>query len=109
VFAYGESVRQLERALQVHELAESENRIRTCALLLDLGHALLAAGEPRRVLDVVAPQALRLAEDLGELEQASKVCQLALYGLNALHSRGDTADVAKWADAADRFAGQGTL
>jgi DNA-binding NarL/FixJ family response regulator len=109
VFASGETVRLLERALQVHELADGENRTKTCELLLDLGHALLAAGEPRRVLDTVAPEALRLAEDLGDIEAASQVCQLSLYGVTALHARGDTADVERWAEAAERFAAKGTL
>ena len=104
VFAYGEAVRQLERALQVHELADGDNRSKTGELLLGLGHALLAAGEPRRVLDAVAPEALRLADDLGDIEQASEVCQLSLYALNAVHARGDTDDVERWAEAADRFA-----
>jgi hypothetical protein len=102
-------VRQLERALQIHELADSENRTKTCEVLLDLGHALLAAGEPRRVLDAIAPRALRLAEDLGDVERASSVCRLSLYALNAVHARGDTDDVERWAEAADRFAAEGTL
>jgi DNA-binding CsgD family transcriptional regulator len=109
VFASGEAVRQLERALQLHELGDGENRTKTCELLVDLGHALLAAGEPRRVLNAVAPEALRLAEALGDVEQASKVCQLSLFALNALHARADTADVESWAEAADRVAPPGTL
>ena len=42
-----------------------------------LGNAL-GPREPRRVIDVVAPEALSLAEDLGDSTRASRACGLAV-------------------------------
>ena len=74
VFAYGEAARHLERALVVQELADPEDGAKRCDLLLALGEALLLAGEPGRVIAYVAPDALSLAQALGDRRRAFRAC-----------------------------------
>ena len=78
VYAYGEGIGHLERCLQVQEVLDSGDRGRRCDLLLALGNALGLSREPLRVIDVVAPEALSLAEDLGDSTRASRACGLAV-------------------------------
>ena len=61
VFVYGEAAHHMERASMVKELASTEDSAKRCELLLALGEALVAAGEPGRVLAQVAPDARVLA------------------------------------------------
>jgi predicted ATPase len=77
VFAYGEAARQLERALAVQELVDPEDKVRRCDLSLALGEALLPSGETERVIAEIAPDALAVAEDLGDQSRAFRTCQLA--------------------------------
>jgi DNA-binding CsgD family transcriptional regulator/tetratricopeptide (TPR) repeat protein len=83
VFAYGEAARLLERASMVQELAEPEDKVKRCDLLLALGDALVAAGEPGRVSARVAPDALALAEIVGDRSRMFRACKLALESLDA--------------------------
>ena len=78
VFAYGEAARQLERTLVVLDLADPEDQSKRCDLLLALGQALWPAGETERVIAHVAPDALALAEKLGDRSRAFRACRLAL-------------------------------
>jgi len=76
-----------------------------CDLLLALGGALGLAGESRRVLDEVAPEAFSLAETMGDGIRASQACNLAIEGLA---SQGGpqgfgTPEAAQWAERADRY------
>ncbi len=111
VFAYGEAVRLLEQALEVQEVLDPDDKAKRCDLLLALGEALHFAGEPRRVLDDVATQALALAEALDERERASRVCQLAIAGLHSLGGAAAwaTPEAAYWTEQADHFAVEGTV
>jgi tetratricopeptide (TPR) repeat protein len=83
VFAYGEAARQLDRALVVQDLVDPDDHARRCDLLLELGEVLLPAGETERVNAHVAPDALALAEALGDRSRAFHACRLALDGLFA--------------------------
>jgi DNA-binding CsgD family transcriptional regulator len=87
VFAFGEAARQLDRALVVQDLVDPDDRQRRCDLLLELGEVLLPAGETERVFVHVAPDALTLAEALGDRRRAFRACRLALDGLFAQGDR----------------------
>jgi DNA-binding CsgD family transcriptional regulator len=82
-FAYGEAARQLDRALVMQELADPDDRLKRCDLLLALGDALSAAGEPGRVMAQLAPEARALAEALGDRRRAFRACHTALESLVA--------------------------
>jgi DNA-binding CsgD family transcriptional regulator len=112
VFAYAEGVRHLERCLQVQQVLDPDDKEKRCHLLLALGDALDLAGEPRRIVDEVAPEALSLAEDLDDSIRASRACVLALRGIG--NSEGvttalATSEGAQWAERADRYAQPNTL
>ena len=111
VYAYGEGVGHLERCLQVQEVLDPEDKKKRCDLLLALGEALILVGEPRRVVDEVAPEALSLAESLGDSLRASRACGLAIWGI--MNSEGTiglgTPEAAQWAERADRYAQPNTV
>jgi hypothetical protein len=106
VFAYGEAARQLERALVGQDLVDPDDRAKRCDLLLSLGEALIAAGETERVSAHVAPDALRMAEGIGDQGRAFRASRLAL---DSLFGRGAayTASQPKyltWAERATKYA-----
>jgi DNA-binding CsgD family transcriptional regulator len=106
VFAYGEAVRHLEHALAVLDLADPEDQSKRCDLLLALGEALWPTGETQRVIARVAPDALSLAQGLGDRGRASCACRLAL---DAFTLQGATAAAALpeyhgWAEQARAYA-----
>ena len=88
VYAYEEEVGHLERCLQVQEVLDPDDRGKRWDLLLALGDALILAGELRRVVDVVAPEALSLAEAMGDSIRASRACELAFLGTGLLRGPG---------------------
>jgi hypothetical protein len=106
VFAYGEAVRHLEQALRAQEVLDPEDKSKRCDLLLALGAALNVSGMAQRVRENVAPEALALAEAVGDAERASAVCQQALTAItNATAAAGLTLqETRQWAEQADRFA-----
>jgi hypothetical protein len=111
VYAYGESVRLLERAIEVQEVLDPDDKSRRCDLLLALAEALMGSGEPQRVAETVVPQTFTLAEDLGDQTRASTSCRLAL---NALERYGGASVWAsepyrRWAERADRYAATGSI
>jgi len=111
VYAYGEAARHLEQALDVQEVLDPDDKAKRCDLLLALGEALLPAGEPARVFERVAPQALELAEALEDNGRASLACQLAVEALGRYGNlaMGGTAVHRHWAERADRYAAPRTL
>jgi DNA-binding CsgD family transcriptional regulator/tetratricopeptide (TPR) repeat protein len=111
VFAYGEAARQLERASMVHELAEPEEKMKRCDLLLSLGEALLAAGEPERVLARVAPDALALAEAVGDRSRAFRASKLAIESLEAQGAATSTLrpEYLEWAEQARGYANSDSI
>jgi DNA-binding CsgD family transcriptional regulator len=106
VNAYGEAARILGQTLQVLDVLDPDDQLHACDVLLQLGEALIPAGEARRAAEEVAPQALALAEQLGDDRRASRACQLALEGF----VRYGGAPVERspmfrdWAERADRYA-----
>ena len=110
VSAYGEAARLLEQALEVQEVLDPADRARRCDLLITFGQALWPAGEPRRVLDDVAPAALALAEELGDRLRASRVCQLALRAILVFAGSPGfaTEEGAHWVEEANRLAEEGS-
>ncbi len=110
VYAYGETARLLEQAVQVLEVLDPNDSAKRCDLLLDLADALGPAGEPLRVVEQVAPEALKLAEALDDQSRASRACVAAVFGLMR-YSNGflmDAPEFAHWAEKADRYAAPGT-
>ena len=106
VYAYDEAARLFEQALQVLELLAPVDKARRCDLLLALGDALMPAGEPRRVVDVVAPEAFALAEAIDDRGRAWHSCRIALeavwqYGSSTMW---DTPEFRLWAERADQYA-----
>jgi len=110
VYAYMEAVRLTEHALEVQEVLDPEDKAKRCSLFLALGAALMPAGWPRRTFEVIAPQALSLAEALDDRRLASAACQLALTGLTRYGSGTmlGTSEYRQWAERADSYASPGT-
>jgi DNA-binding CsgD family transcriptional regulator len=106
VFAYGEAVRQLDRALLVQDLADPDDLEKRCDLLLSLGKALFQAGQNERVIGQVAPDAFALAERLGDRSRAFRASRLAVDCLFA-HGAAIVAAQAEyltWAERATQYA-----
>jgi tetratricopeptide (TPR) repeat protein len=110
VFAYGEAVNLLDRAIRMQEILDPHDKARQCDLLLDLCEALNLATEPKRVLETEAPAAFALAEALGDNSRASRSCRAALTAIfNERSATGWSSPLWKeWADRADRHAGPDT-
>jgi tetratricopeptide (TPR) repeat protein len=112
VYAYGEAVRLLDQALKVQEILDPEDKAKRCNLILALGKALSDAGEHRRVLDVAAPEALALAQEIGDVTRASQSCRLAITGFSfqgagAMWSWASP-EAARWAEWSDKYAAPDT-
>jgi eukaryotic-like serine/threonine-protein kinase len=109
--AYGEAIRMLDRAIEVQEVLDPDDKRRRCDLTLSLGQAMLPAGEPERAVDHVAPQAFDLAEELGDRKRAAQAALLALSGMSRAGSVQtlDPREFGKWVERADRAAEPGTL
>jgi len=110
VYAYGEAVRHLEQALAVQQVLDPDDKAKRCDLLLAFGEALGPAGESRRTFEVIAPEALALAESTDDQERASRACRLALQGLGRYGAAAmwGTPAWREWAERADRYAAPGT-
>jgi tetratricopeptide (TPR) repeat protein len=106
VFAYGEAARQLERALLVQDLVDPGDVAKQCDLLLALGEALYAVGETERVITQVAPDALKLADGLGDRGRAFRACRFALDCLFAVgaNAAGRLGEYRTWAERAGGYA-----
>ncbi|HEY7270984.1 MAG TPA: AAA family ATPase, partial [Dehalococcoidia bacterium] len=81
VLTFGDAARHLEGALAAQESLDPRDTTRILDLLLELGDALIAAGASRRVLNEIAPRALRLARTHGAGSSAALVCQMAIEAL----------------------------
>ena len=110
VYAYGEASRLLEQALQVQEVLDPDDKLKRCDLLLTLGEALMPAGEPKRVMDAIAPEAFTLAEAVSDEARASRACRIAFDAIVRFGSGTmvRTPEWRLWAERADRYAGPGT-
>ena len=110
VHAYGKAVQLLEQVLEAQAVINPNDRVKRCDLLLALGSALGPAGEPKRVADAVAPEALGIAEKLDDRRRASECCQMALEGLHRFGSAAITRSPTwrQWAERASHYAAPGT-
>jgi tetratricopeptide (TPR) repeat protein len=108
VYAYGEVVRLLEQALKVQRVLNPEDKEKMCDLLLNLCEAELLAGELQHILDVEAPAALSLAENISDNKRASRVCESAMLAITYLSAglppAWMTPGAAQWIEWADRHA-----
>jgi tetratricopeptide (TPR) repeat protein len=110
VYASGEAVRLLEQALKVQAVLDFEDKAKRCELLLALGDALLLSGEHQRVVSTEAPEALGLAEAIGDNTRASRACLLAMKGLVIYGTvLMPSAEAVEWAARADRYAEPETI
>lgn len=110
VYAFGEEARQLDQAIKVQEVLDPDDRATRCDLLLDLGGALISAGEAGRSLVEVVPAAFDLAESIGDDARASRSAQIAFRGIDrhrTLTVPSDELNV--WTERANRYAEEGTL
>jgi tetratricopeptide (TPR) repeat protein len=110
VYAYGESVRHLEQALDVQEVLDPDDNARRCDLLLVLSEALVSAGEPLRVAEVIAPDAVARAVASSDLDAAARASVMALQALDryGAATMWRTPLYRRWAIEADRYAAAGT-
>jgi DNA-binding NarL/FixJ family response regulator len=106
VYAHGDAVRCLERAVEVQEIGDPGDVAKRCDLLLALGAALTLSSVPRRTLEFAAPEALTLAEHLHDAGRAFAAAMLALDALPPLGAEAAMAsqEFLQWAEIADRYA-----
>ena len=112
VYAYGEGARHLERALEVEGVLEVRDPVKRCDLLLALCEAMLPMEQPRRIADIVAPEAFAIAESLGDGRRAARVAIQAMDGLSRPWNAAifpAAADVQVWVERADRYATAGSV
>jgi DNA-binding CsgD family transcriptional regulator len=113
VYAYGEAVRLLERALAVQGVLDPDDHIKRCDLLLELGEAMLPSEESKRAATQVAPEAFALAELVGDARRAARAAVLALEALlraggSSTSTIWESVEFKEWATRADRSAVEGT-
>jgi DNA-binding CsgD family transcriptional regulator/tetratricopeptide (TPR) repeat protein len=109
--AYSDAARYLEEALSIQKAVDPDDLRARCDLLLALAHALGPAGEPQRAADIVAEEAFRLAEAIGDDERASYACFIHFEAASRYGARLATRGTAgsRWAERADRHAPLGSL
>jgi len=110
VFAYSEAVRLLERALQVQDLIDPDDRAKRCDLLLALGEALFPSGDTSRAIEI-ASQTFGLAEQLKDRSRAFRACRLALdsHDAQAAMTAAGRSEYFEWAERAIECAEAGTV
>jgi DNA-binding winged helix-turn-helix (wHTH) protein len=110
VHSYRKAAQLLERVVEAQTLIDPADRAKRCELLLSLGSALAPAGDPKKVADEVAPEALKLAEELGDRGRASQSCQIALEALQRYGGPAITRSPVwrQWAERACHYAEPGT-
>ncbi len=102
VYDYGEAARLLRQALKVQEVLDPGDKAKRCDLLTSLGRALNPTAERRHALDVEYPEALALAEAIGDNRRAAVVCR---WATDASQSR----EFLQWAERGVQFAPPGSL
>ncbi len=80
VYAYGESAAYLEQCLDIHRNLDPHDVETTCDLFIDLGEALVVAGEPKRAYEEIAPEAFAMAEAAGDNRRAFHSRRIAISG-----------------------------
>jgi tetratricopeptide (TPR) repeat protein/archaellum biogenesis ATPase FlaH len=112
VYAYGEAVRLLEQSIKVQRVLNPDDKAKICDLLLELGDTLSWARGAQRALEMELEEAFSLAEDIGDREQAARICQEAMLSLcytDAFTTNSWASPLgARWVERADRYAAPGT-
>src|SRR5579859_353918 len=110
VFAWEEAVAHYEGVLQALELVPAE-QARRCDFLLALGWTLMPPGETQRVIESVAPEALAIAEGIGDASRAAAACRLAMEAFHRAGARMQTLTPRwqRWAEAYERYARAGSI
>jgi tetratricopeptide (TPR) repeat protein len=106
VYAYSEAVRLYDQAIKVQRVLDPDDKENMCDLLLEICDVLLSVPDTNRIIEIEAPAALSLAENMSDNARASKACVTALYAIS-LESGGEgfaTPVAAQWAEQADRYA-----
>jgi hypothetical protein len=112
VYAHGEAVRHLERALEAQEVLDPDDQAARCDLLLALSEALQPAGEAERVFSAVANEAYTLAVELADDARACRACRAAILAI--MQFDGNTASGSnsegfrRWVERLDHHARPGT-
>jgi tetratricopeptide (TPR) repeat protein/archaellum biogenesis ATPase FlaH len=111
VYDYGEAARLLQQAIKVQEVLDPENREKLCDLLIALGNARIYIGETNHALEVEAPEALSLAEAIGDKKRASNACLLAMFSLGWASASTAMAghQAAEWLEIIEGYAEPGTV
>ena len=99
VYGYGEAGRLLERALDVQDILDPDDKVRKCDLLLLLAEAIVSVVDPASAQTRVPGQAYRLAEEIGDDGRASAAAQLAMTALTS----GRYDEMKEWINRAERY------
>ena len=106
VYALREAVRLLERAMEVQEIVDPDDKAKRCDLLLKLGMPLTLTLQNARVVQEIAPEALSLAEALGD---DARAFQASLVGMRSSWLTTVVAEFEYWVAQGTRYASPGTL
>jgi tetratricopeptide (TPR) repeat protein len=110
VFAYGEAVRFQEQAIKVQDVLNLEDKAKRCELLLTLGETLTLAGDDRRVVDQIAPEAFSITEGISDNKKLSRASVLACKAFIRLGTTlMASPKAALWAERANQFAAHNSV
>jgi len=95
----------------VQEVLDPDDQARRCDLLLALGEAQMPLGDPRRVADIIAPDAIALCRAIGDDARAARTCLMALEALHrvATGTSVGTPEFRDWAEQAIHYAAPGSV
>jgi tetratricopeptide (TPR) repeat protein len=110
VYEYGEAVRLLRQAIKVQEVLDPEDKGRRCDLLTKLGRRLTYTPESTHAVEFEYPEALALAEEIGDKKRASLACSGAALAIMFEGSEGLASPIAlTWAEKANQYSEPDTL
>jgi tetratricopeptide (TPR) repeat protein len=111
VYAYSEAARLLDQTIKVQKILDPDDKEKLCDLILDLCDALYPIPDTTRIIEVEAPAAFSLAEELNDNSRAVRACGLAnkalfserlFHGLNLMEEWGKRADKYALPDTPER-------
>jgi len=110
VYDYGEAARLLQQALKVQEVLDVDDKGKRCDLLTSLGFTLMYATEHQHAIEVEFPEALALAEEIGDNKRASVACRWATRAIAMGGDRSYTSrEALNWAEKSAHYAEPDTL
>ena len=108
VYDYGEAARVLRQAVKVQEVLDPGDKAKRCDLLTSLGRALSLTTERRHALEVEYPEALALAEAVGDNRRAAIVCRWAANAAVGVWSEQGGREQMQWAEKGAQYAPPGS-